>query len=120
MPSKKDAAVVHAIGIDTGKNTLHMVGLDEWNRRFIRWTTSRRCGQSVAQRITICSRLFSPYRSHLLESSAYMSRVDGTVTAGKPLRDAHRPQQRPYQKGPSPPAMQLLPNCSATELVSGG
>ena len=29
MPSKKDAAAIRAIGIDTGKNTLHMVGLDE-------------------------------------------------------------------------------------------
>ncbi len=29
MPYKKDAAVIRAIGIDTGKNTLHMVGLDE-------------------------------------------------------------------------------------------
>ena len=27
MPSKKDVAGVRAIGIDTGKNTLHMVGL---------------------------------------------------------------------------------------------
>ena len=25
MPSKKDIAVVCAIGIDTGKNTLHMI-----------------------------------------------------------------------------------------------
>jgi hypothetical protein len=29
MPCKKDIAVVRAIGIDTGKNTLHMIGLDE-------------------------------------------------------------------------------------------
>ena len=29
MPSKRDVAVVRAIGIDTGKNTLHMIGLDE-------------------------------------------------------------------------------------------
>jgi hypothetical protein len=28
MPHKKVAAVVHTIGIDTGKNTLHMIGLD--------------------------------------------------------------------------------------------
>ena len=27
MPSKKDVAVIRASGIDTGKNTLHMVGL---------------------------------------------------------------------------------------------
>ena len=29
MPSKTDTAVAHTIGIDTGKNTLHMIGLDE-------------------------------------------------------------------------------------------
>ena len=29
MPRKTDVAVVRTIGIDTGKNTLHMVGLDE-------------------------------------------------------------------------------------------
>ena len=29
MPCKKDVAVVRAIGIDTGKNTLHMIGLNE-------------------------------------------------------------------------------------------
>ena len=34
MPSKKDLAVVCAIGIDTGKNTLHMIGLDEKGRSF--------------------------------------------------------------------------------------
>ena len=29
MPRKTDTAVVSTIGIDTGKNALHMVGLDE-------------------------------------------------------------------------------------------
>ena len=29
MPCKTDVVVAHTIGIDTGKNTLHMVGLDE-------------------------------------------------------------------------------------------
>ena len=29
MPSKADVAIVRTIGIDTGKNTLHMIGLDE-------------------------------------------------------------------------------------------
>ena len=31
MPSKTDTAVAHTIGIDTGKNTLHMIGLDDEN-----------------------------------------------------------------------------------------
>jgi transposase len=29
MPCKTDVAIAHAISIDTGKNTLHMIGLDE-------------------------------------------------------------------------------------------
>ena len=29
MPSKADTAVARTIGIDTCKNTLHMIGLDE-------------------------------------------------------------------------------------------
>ena len=29
MPCKTEVAVARTIGIDTGKNTLHMVGLDE-------------------------------------------------------------------------------------------
>ena len=32
MPSKADTAVARTIGIDTGKNTLHMIGLDEKRR----------------------------------------------------------------------------------------
>ena len=29
MSHKTDATVVHTIGIDTGKNTLHLIGLDD-------------------------------------------------------------------------------------------
>jgi transposase len=29
MPYKTDAVVAHTIGIDTGKNTLHLIGLDQ-------------------------------------------------------------------------------------------
>ena len=42
MPSKKDVEVVRAIGIDTGKNTLHLVGLDDRGaiilREKVSWT----------------------------------------------------------------------------------
>ena len=34
MPSKADTAVARTIGIDTGKNTLHMIGLDEKAQSF--------------------------------------------------------------------------------------
>ena len=42
MPSKKDVAVIRAIGIDTGKNTLHMVGLDEKGAIVLREKVSRK------------------------------------------------------------------------------
>ena len=41
MPSKKDVAVVCTIGIDTGKNTLHMIGLDEKGAIVLREEVSR-------------------------------------------------------------------------------
>ena len=41
MPSKTDAAVAHTIGIDTGKNTLHMIGLDEKGAIVLREKVSR-------------------------------------------------------------------------------
>ena len=41
MPCKKDVAVVRTIGIDTGKNTLHMIGLDEKGAIVLREKVSR-------------------------------------------------------------------------------
>jgi len=41
MPSKKEVAGVRAIGIDTGKSTLHMVGLDEKGAIILREKVSR-------------------------------------------------------------------------------
>jgi transposase len=41
MPRKTDVAVVRTIGIDTGKNTLHMVGLDERGVIVLREKVSR-------------------------------------------------------------------------------
>ena len=41
MPSKTDTAVAHTIGIDTGKNTLHMIGLDEKGAIVLREKVSR-------------------------------------------------------------------------------
>jgi len=45
MPSKTEAVVARTIGIDTGKNTLHLIGLDEKSPivlRFIAKASSRR------------------------------------------------------------------------------
>ncbi len=41
MPSKADTAVARTIGIDTGKNTLHMIGLDERGAIVLREKVSR-------------------------------------------------------------------------------
>jgi transposase len=41
MPSKADTAVARTIGIDTGKNTLHVIGLDEKGAIVLREKVSR-------------------------------------------------------------------------------
>ncbi|MFY9830300.1 MAG: transposase, partial [Rhodoplanes sp.] len=41
MPTKKDAVVARTIGIDTGKNTLHLIGLDETGAIVLREKVSR-------------------------------------------------------------------------------
>jgi transposase len=47
MPSKTDAVVARTIGIDTGKNTLHLIGLDEKGAIVLREKVSR--GRIVAR-----------------------------------------------------------------------
>src|ERR1700752_2948867 len=41
MPSKTDAVVARTVGIDTGKNTLHLIGLDEKGATVLRERVSR-------------------------------------------------------------------------------
>jgi transposase len=41
MPSKADTAIARTIGIDTGKNTLHVIGLDEKGALVLREKVSR-------------------------------------------------------------------------------
>ena|SRR5215471_7953608 len=41
MPRKTDAVVARTIGIDTGKNTLHLIGLDEKGAIILREKLSR-------------------------------------------------------------------------------
>ena len=41
MTCKTDTAVVRTIGIDTGKNTLHMIGLDKNGAIVLREKVSR-------------------------------------------------------------------------------
>jgi transposase len=48
MPRKTDTAVVRTIGIDTAKNTLHMIGLDERGTIVLREKVSR---QRIAARL---------------------------------------------------------------------
>lgn len=51
MPSKKDVAGIRAIGIDTGKNTLHMIGLDEKGAIVLREKVSR--GRIAARLVNV-------------------------------------------------------------------
>jgi transposase len=51
MPSKKDVEVVRAIGIDTGKNTLHLVSLDDKGAIILREKVSR--GRIAARLVNV-------------------------------------------------------------------
>jgi hypothetical protein len=51
MPFKTDTATVRTIGIDTGKNTLHMIGLDEKGTIVLREKVARgRCHNQTQNR----------------------------------------------------------------------
>jgi transposase len=52
MSRKTDTPDIRTIGIDTGKNTLHLVGLDEQGAVVLREKTSR---GRIATRLAICS-----------------------------------------------------------------
>ena len=51
MPFKTDAVVAHTIGIDTGKNTLHLIGLDEKGAIVLREKLSR--GRIAARLVNV-------------------------------------------------------------------
>jgi hypothetical protein len=51
MPFKSDTATVHTIGIDTGKNTLHMIGLDEKRTIVLREKVAR--GRIAARLVNV-------------------------------------------------------------------
>lgn len=51
MPFKTDTATVRTIGIDTGKNTLHMIGLDEKGTIVLREKVAR--GRIAARLVNV-------------------------------------------------------------------
>ena len=51
MPFKTDTATVRTIGIDTGKNTLHMIGLDEKGTIVLREKVAR--GRIAARLVSV-------------------------------------------------------------------
>ena len=51
MSHKTAATVVHTIGIDTGKNTLHMIGLDEKGTIVLREKVAR--GRIAARLVNV-------------------------------------------------------------------
>ena len=71
MPSNKDTTVIRAIGIDTGKNTLHMVGQDEKGAVILREKVSR--GRITARPVNIADRPVNvpPCVVHRRPSRAY-------------------------------------------------
>jgi len=48
MSRKAAAAVAHTIGIDTGKNTLHLIGLDQFDPQALHRVRSRLIGDRTA------------------------------------------------------------------------
>ena len=84
MPFKTDTATVRTIGIDTGKNTLHMIGLDEKGTIVLRDKVAR--GRIAARLVSVrrnreCGDGVSDFRDLSGGSAFAGSRVNETSTA---------------------------------------
>ena len=82
MPCKTDVAVAHATGIDTGKNTLHMIGLDEKGAIVLREKVSR---NRIAARLVTGSKPAWPRTTWPVSYFAL-----GTPAYAKPFRQGHK------------------------------
>src|SRR6201987_1935491 len=94
MPSKTDAVVARTIGIDTGKNTLHLIGLDEKGAIVLREKVSR--GRIVARlanapRCLICieAGMATHYVARALSALGHEVRQVPPAYA-KPFRQGHK------------------------------
>ena len=101
MPSKKDAAAIRAIGIDTGKNTLHMVGLDEKGAIVLREKVSRnriaaRLGNVPPSLIGIEAGMATHYMSRELVALGHQVKQVPPAYS-KPFRQGHKNDFREAQ-----------------------
>ena len=92
MPSKKDATIIRAIGIDTGKNTLHMVGLDEKGEIVLREKVSR--SRIVARLVNVPPCLIGIEAGM---ATHYMSRE--LVALGHQVKQVPPAYARPFRQG---------------------
>ena len=92
MPSKKDAAVIRAIGIDTGKNTLHMVGLDDKGAIVLREKVSR---NRIAARLVNVPPCLIGIEAGM--ATHYMSRE--LVALGHQVKQVPPAYSKPFRQG---------------------
>ena len=92
MPYKKDAAVIRAIGIDTGKNTLHMIGLDEKGTIVLREKVSR--GRIATRLVNVPPCLIGIEAGM---ATHYMSRE--LVALGHEVKQVPPAYARPFRQG---------------------
>src|SRR6478736_2302217 len=103
MPFKTDTATVRTIGIDTGKNTLHMIGLDEKGTIVLREKVAR--GRIAARLVNVPQCLIgieagmaTQVGTHSITSSARASSVGRTsslVKKGRLPRNQVCVQEKP-------------------------
>jgi len=92
MPSKKDVEVVRAIGIDTGKNTLHLVGLDDKGAIILREKVSR--GRIAARLVNVPPCLIGIEAGM---ATHYMSRE--LLALGHEVKQVPPAYARPFRQG---------------------
>ena len=92
MPCKKDIGVVRTIGIDTGKNTLHMIGLDGKGTIVLREKVSRK---RIAARLVNVPPL--PHRDRSWHGHAL--RVPQELTLGHSVKQVPPAYSKPFRQG---------------------
>jgi transposase len=92
MPCKKDVAVVRTIGIDTGKNTLHMIGLNEKGAIVLREKVSR---NRIAARLVNISPCLIGIEAGM--ATHYMSR--DLLALGHEVKQVPPAYAKPFRQG---------------------
>ena len=92
MSTKKVATVVRAVGIDTGKNTLHMIGLDEKGAIVLREKVSR---QQITARLVNVPRCLIGIEAGM--ATHYMARE--LVALGHEVKQVPPAYSKPFRQG---------------------